>query len=722
MSSFEVLQSLYPAKLGYTGPSVGGTSWYGYRTDLLKSAIQKYIRRGNFEKAFWCALDFDLISELRYRSSEENARRGLKALSTNLIHRLLIISIEDIGIGNISLIPFVDRYVDQYKKNVEQSQSSVRRECLYHFISRMCKSQRSRELSHIRNVYYQVFGFDGKTYIVGNQSHIFSMQEMKQKYPEIYNFDIPTLPEGKDQKIGSICQYFESEFKSGKDSCFYWFFQLLQEVGDNKGPIKSLCNIVIASEKDQKRKYVMNTLLSWYGTYTFEEHILFAMQIVLIGLRQIEVVDIPPHENIDIENIVISHLKSPPIEIDEYAYDMHTAEGKKKQKESGTNGREKFAIEGSYVEDEYPGTNQKYKEIYTTFRTYEFINGNKPPSKTQTVASISSTGVVTCEGVYSSGAKKGTKCTNKWKHEVDEDGTKHYYCGIHLPKEGAKKKSNGTTFQNIVEPPKQQSTVSLVVPISLQLGQNDVDEIHNSPYGQLPTGNHKKLTFIPTGGKFAKHIVKGPWKQKDIPRLNKMTFRMKALSLLGISICKFVVIGSGDMMYTLYRNVSTVDPSQWKMEMKMSNIVGKEIPVLDRDSMGITQMHKLTPQEQKELLFGKYFLFKALFLLALLRVGDVGFYNIIISGGIPYVIDFEEDTSKTDYTSLDDFLAHKSDKAISLIREGIKENKDKVKTMLNEVANVIPKLTESCEKYGISNDFDSDFLTLEQIIEVIQNE
>ena len=38
-------------------------SWNGYRADVLKSGIQKYIRRGVTEKALYCAGELDLFKE-----------------------------------------------------------------------------------------------------------------------------------------------------------------------------------------------------------------------------------------------------------------------------------------------------------------------------------------------------------------------------------------------------------------------------------------------------------------------------------------------------------------------------------------------------------------------------------------------------------------------------------------------------------------------------------
>lgn len=61
----------------------GGTSHNGVSIDVLKSGVQKYIRRGIFEKAIWCALELDMFHELLHAQPTT----GLKALSTNILNR-----------------------------------------------------------------------------------------------------------------------------------------------------------------------------------------------------------------------------------------------------------------------------------------------------------------------------------------------------------------------------------------------------------------------------------------------------------------------------------------------------------------------------------------------------------------------------------------------------------------------------------------------------------
>ena len=67
-------------------------SMHGFKLSVLKSALQKYIRRGNNGKAMWCARELFFF---RYAPEPD----GRKRIQTNFRHRLMIITLEDVGLG-----------------------------------------------------------------------------------------------------------------------------------------------------------------------------------------------------------------------------------------------------------------------------------------------------------------------------------------------------------------------------------------------------------------------------------------------------------------------------------------------------------------------------------------------------------------------------------------------------------------------------------------------
>jgi len=110
----------------------------GIDLDILKSGLQKYIRRCEFDKAVWCATELFLFCMY----DDKIAR----ATFTNFLNRLKIITLEDIGLGRPQLLILIDYYMEQLKnKNYD---------VLPKMIHIMCYSNHYRFYSHIRNYIY----------------------------------------------------------------------------------------------------------------------------------------------------------------------------------------------------------------------------------------------------------------------------------------------------------------------------------------------------------------------------------------------------------------------------------------------------------------------------------------------------------------------------------------------------------------------------------------
>lgn len=689
-----LISSKYPSYMKYKGFRGGSLSWNGFSLDVLKSAVQKYVRRGLFEKALYCVTEIDLFHELYQRDGE----KGVKAISTNLVNRLLIISVEDIGIGNPSLPLAIDPLVKEYM-STRFGNSNRRREILYSLTHLLCNSKRSRELSHLRTVYSQVFSFDGKTFVDSEgKKGTFCVEHIIEKYPSIYSFE----------RSGDEISAFQSEYSKGSDACFYWFFLLFNKE-DTPSKIRSsvypLLKYVIHTEKDQDRKKVMEILLEWFKAYEFKEFVLFALQLILIGLRGPKIATIPDVDVSSYQSLYIRNVEGYKMEIDDFCIDKHTREGRAQGKDLRT-----FAVEGSFVTDEHHITNQDYKEIYTSFRTILFSKVSKSP---KTVTSHH------CSATYKTGTRKGTQCTNTGRISILSPEGEVWYCGVHAPR---------VTNNTITE------SAKLMIDIKHYIPEDEIHTLHSvdTARGQLLTGKNKKSVLIPMQGPYNGYILKGPWKVTDISRINVMLFRSRIMKLLNVKHVSFLVLGSPtDDMYLVMKNLATTDSSQWKMEKVYDKHVpkrdksgtvsyGMEVLVVDRESMGVTQLSKLSQSAQKDILFGAQFLIKGLILLALLRVGDVGYYNILVREGIAYIIDYEENTSRASFSELGHLLARQGEKSVSLIREGIREHKKRVNASMKEIESHIPLIKEQALAYGYVSDIEKEWTSIRSVIEAIE--
>lgn len=104
----------------------------GHGLSVLKSALQKYIRRGNVDMATWS------IGELVTFSLGEN-EKDVRRIMTNVRHRLQVILLEDVG--DLGLVPYVARLI---KKFTHQS--------LVAAVSVMAMSSKARIGSHAKAI------------------------------------------------------------------------------------------------------------------------------------------------------------------------------------------------------------------------------------------------------------------------------------------------------------------------------------------------------------------------------------------------------------------------------------------------------------------------------------------------------------------------------------------------------------------------------------------
>lgn len=121
-------------RMVWAGPlSTGTRSYTGYTTGLLKSALQKYIRRGMVDKALQAAFELFRFSEV-----------GGDNIVSNLYNRLSIISCEDIGPANLPLCGQVCGLVND--KNRDPA-------ILAAMVEHMALSQKTRMMSHVWYVF-----------------------------------------------------------------------------------------------------------------------------------------------------------------------------------------------------------------------------------------------------------------------------------------------------------------------------------------------------------------------------------------------------------------------------------------------------------------------------------------------------------------------------------------------------------------------------------------
>ena len=285
----------------YKGPFGGSISYYGLPLDVLKSGIQKYIRRGNNEKALWCMAEYDLFRDFDTKSY---------GIRTNMVNRLVVICTEDVGIANINTILDLDNELKIFEK-YKKTDKYKSREALINIINTMTNSKKIRLFSHIRSTY-----MNPEFYKI-----------VESRYPNLYKnieFIDPNIlnkyklkNDKEEVDLRNIIDKIISSFKHNDDIIFRHIAKFLSIVSKNKGYVSryrkrsgeyilweliinycneglGICGLTKSSEFQKYLPYI-EVLMDWYKNRnnSRNENIIYLINAVLILMKKIDIDNLP---------------------------------------------------------------------------------------------------------------------------------------------------------------------------------------------------------------------------------------------------------------------------------------------------------------------------------------------------------------------------------------------------------------------------------------------
>lgn len=296
---------------------------------VLKSAIQKYIRRSIFDKALWSASRLDL-----FYYGDDRA----EGIRTNFIHRLMIIFLEDVGFCGI-----------QYWKQLDFLLMDI---CIK---NRKNNRNRNDEVKAIRYVIELLC--DKKLYKTRACSHLNTVMSASPEVRELIE-DTPYTDIFKEKvKKVKMTDSFDTKLK--------FAYYIYNKFSDKKGkeiqelfdylslyyPNKEIINI---GKKWQKELKTKENFLTWCIILTDIVYTSDFNTRTLIDLNKTKFKNEQDNWNDEID-------KS--IEFDDYVYDKHTKFNKNVEKTTSY-----FASVSSIVIPESPLTNKWLKWIYMRVR------------------------------------------------------------------------------------------------------------------------------------------------------------------------------------------------------------------------------------------------------------------------------------------------------------------------------------------------------------------
>ena len=323
-------------------------SYYGYKLDILKSGVQKYLRRREFDKMIWCVAEIYLFQVLQ---TTEQHKKATKGIISNLLNRLIVMMDEEMLFAECDTYLMIRRYMEMFEKGKRGDFSMLFKIC--HLL---CKSRMLRRNSDIRAYFKHAMmnensGIEPPARIdFGN----FSEQEVDKFYFE--NFKA----------------YFKMEDKNEAVKCYYWMFKIF--MGKRDGNVRRFRrkeNIYMIWEFLFSRKNIMSDpllkkcleyRLGEFHKKSRGERFIFLTASIDIALFQTAEFDFNMNLEkwLDGNNLMTDWGWSSPekiidkvyknrvyMEMDDYVVDMHCSLGRKLGK-----GKKDFAIEGSLVVDE----------------------------------------------------------------------------------------------------------------------------------------------------------------------------------------------------------------------------------------------------------------------------------------------------------------------------------------------------------------------------------
>ena len=306
-------------------------SFFGYKLDVIKSGIQKYLRRRELEKMIWNVVEMDLFSRL-----EDKSAIGIRS---NLMNRLIVMLDEELCFCDWVSFLKCSRLLEEWNKNGRKDQKNLIGICKI-----LVKSEMLRLASDV-NGYYR--------------------EGVKGKF-EKGSVNISKYVKKKDsEEIVKLFSKFVELFEEGNEDFFYYsqeIYNRKENGGMRKffGKRKRGAEYIIweylfdkCEDNEFLEECLKRRLEAFYARSRKERHIFLINALLLVfNKEKIDWSSEKLEERDEISEISDEEVwkyynKREKLFYDDYVIDMHTSIGRKRGKS-----KKDFALEGCVVVDE----------------------------------------------------------------------------------------------------------------------------------------------------------------------------------------------------------------------------------------------------------------------------------------------------------------------------------------------------------------------------------
>jgi len=300
-------------------------SHHGYKLDMLKSGMQKYLRRREFEKMTWCVME---IFKFELWAKDEKEKKMCKGIISNLVNRIIVMMDEELLFCEVQNYLLLRKFIEMFEYDRENGGK---------FLVLICRtltnSRLLRRASDIRGYWDYRVSFETEKDAVE-----LTDEEYFNKFVECF--------ERKD------------------DECFKWMFKIFngKKKGDvmrfrRKDNIYMIWEYLFSRENvkgNGRYKELLEYKLREFYKLNRGERFMFLVNSIDLVMKcdgketifvNVHISQICQELSRYHEDFVEMYKKSMEyMTIDEYAIDMHTSMGRKMGKN-----RKDFALEGSIV-------------------------------------------------------------------------------------------------------------------------------------------------------------------------------------------------------------------------------------------------------------------------------------------------------------------------------------------------------------------------------------
>ena len=347
----QIMSNILGANMTKWRTCFSSVSYYGYKLDILKSGVQKYLRRREFDKMVWCVAEIYLFQVLQ---STEQHKKATKGIISNLLNRLIVMMDEEMLFAECDTYLIIRRYMEMFEKGKRGDFSILYKIC--HLL--VFQSKMLRRNSDIR-AYFKHAMMNENSGIVPPESIIDAVNVKEQDVDKFY--------------FENFKAYFKLDDKNEAVKCYYWMFKIF--MGKRDGNVRRFRrkeNIYMIWEflfsrknimSDPRLKKCLEYRLGEFHKKKRGERFIFLTASIDIALFKNAESDFNMNfgkwltEKIECqeklggsspEEIIDTVYKNRVyMEMDDYVVDMHCSLGRKLGK-----GKKDFAIEGSLVIDE----------------------------------------------------------------------------------------------------------------------------------------------------------------------------------------------------------------------------------------------------------------------------------------------------------------------------------------------------------------------------------